>query len=50
MKKKEIRTDLYTKTEYAKKVGITPTRVKQMIDEGKLQVLVVNGAELIKVS
>ena len=46
--KKEIRTDLYTQTEYAKKIGKSTPRVNQMIREGKLNIVVVNGAELIK--
>ena len=46
--KKEIRKDLYTQTEYAKKIGVSQPRVAQMMKEGKLEVLYVNGAILIK--
>jgi predicted XRE-type DNA-binding protein len=46
--KKEIRRDLYTQTEYAKLLGISQPRVAQMMKEGKLNVLYVNGAVLIK--
>lgn len=44
----EIRTDLYTQTEYAKKMGLTPQRINQMIKEKKLKIVRVNGAILIK--
>jgi hypothetical protein len=43
------RTKLYTKTEYAKKIGLTPGRITQMVDEGKLKIVKVNGGELIYV-
>lgn len=46
--KKEIRKDLYTQTEYARKKGITQPRVSQMMKEGKLNVVFVNGTVLIK--
>lgn len=46
--KKEIRKDLFTKSEYAKLIGVSVARVCQMIQEGKLNILVVNGAELVK--
>lgn len=46
----EIRTDLYTQAEYAKKVGLTPARINQMIKAKQLKVVVVNGATLIKSS
>jgi len=46
--KKEIRQDLYTQTEYAKKVKLSQARVNQMMKEGKLDVVYVNGAVLIK--
>ena len=45
---KEIRKDLYTKAEYSKRIGVSPARVGQMVKEGKLKVVVINGAELIK--
>ena len=46
---KEIRRDIYTQSEYAKKIGVTRARVNQMINEGTLKTLVVNGATLIKI-
>ncbi len=46
--RKEIRQDLYTQTEYAKKVKLSQPRIAQMIKEGVLNVVVVNGATLIK--
>jgi len=46
--KKEIRQDLYTQSEYAKKIGVSQPRVAQMMKEGKLNTLFVNGAVLIK--
>lgn len=46
--KREIRQDLYTQSEYAKKIGVSQPRVAQMMKEGKLSVLFVNGAVLIK--
>ena len=49
LKMKEVRTDLYTQTEYAKCIGLTPQRVYQMIKEGKLKTVKINGAILIKV-
>lgn len=47
---KEIRKDLYTQSEYAKKIGVTRSRVNQMIKENVLKIVVVNGATLIKLS
>ena len=46
--KKEIRKDLYTQSEYAKFLKVSQPRVAQMIQEGKLNVLHVNGTVLIK--
>ena len=46
--KKEIRQDLYTQTEYAKLIKVSQARVNQMMKEGKLDVVWVNGAVLIK--
>lgn len=46
--KKEIRQDLFTQSEYAKRIGMTPARVNQLIKEGKLHTVQVNGAVLIK--
>ena len=45
---KEIRKDLYTQTEYAKKIGLTPARVNQLIKEGKLKTVTIKGAILVK--
>ena len=46
---KEIRKDLYTASEYARKLGITPQAVKKKMDNGELKILVINGAKLIKI-
>ena len=46
---KELRKDLYTQSEYAKLIGCSQPRVNQMMKEGKLDTLHVNGAVLIKV-
>lgn len=46
---KELRKDLYTQSEYAKKIGLTRSRVNQMVKAGELKTVVVNGAVLIKV-
>jgi len=46
---KEIRKDLYTQAEYAKKIKVSRARVNQMVKAGELKTLLVNGAILIKV-
>lgn len=46
---KEIRKDLYTQSEYAKKIGLSRGRVNQMVKAGELKTVTVNGATLIKV-
>lgn len=46
---KEIRKDLYTASEYARKLGISPQAVKKKMDNGELKILIINGAKLIKV-
>lgn len=46
---KEIRRDLFTQAEYAKKVGLTPARINQMVKKGELKTITINGATLIKV-
>ena len=46
---KEIRKDLYTQSEYAKKIGLTRGRVNQMVKAGALKTVTVNGATLIKI-
>jgi DNA-binding XRE family transcriptional regulator len=45
----EVRQDLYTQSEYAKKIGVTRARVNQMIKEKLLKVVIIKGATLIKV-
>ena len=47
--RKEIRYDVYTQAEYAKKIGVSRARVKQMAKNGELKTLTINGATLIKV-
>ena len=46
--KKEIRQDLYTQSEYAKLIGVSRARVNQMIKNGDLSTVTVNGATLVK--
>ena len=46
---KEIRKDLYTQSEYAKLIGKTRARVNQMIKNGELHTVKVNGTILIKI-
>ena len=46
---KEIRHDVYTQAEYAKKIGVSRARVNQMTKNGELKTLTINGATLIKV-
>lgn len=46
---REIRQDLYTQAEYALKIGKTRARVNQMIKEGLLKTVTINGAILIKI-
>lgn len=45
---KEIRKDLYTASEYARKIGLTPQAVKKKMDNGELKLVIINGAKLIK--
>jgi len=47
---KEIRKDLYTQSNYAKKIGVTRARVNQMVKAGELKTVSVNGGILIKVA
>lgn len=47
--KKYYRKDLYTQSEYAKVIGVTRMRVNQMIKEGKLNTVTINGATLVKI-
>ena len=46
---KEIRTDLYTKAEYARLVGFTSAYVGQIAKRGELRTLRVCGGVLIKI-
>jgi hypothetical protein len=46
---KEVRQDVYTQTEYAKKIGKTKAWVNQQIKAGNLKTLSVKGATLVKV-
>lgn len=46
---KELRKDLYTQAEYAKKIGLSAARVNQMIKNGQLKTVTINGATLVKV-
>lgn len=46
--KKYYRQDLYTQSEYAKLIGVTRMRVNQMIKEGKLNTVTINGSILVK--
>ena len=38
---------LYTKSEYAKKIGKSNGRITQMVAEGKLTILLINGGYVI---
>jgi hypothetical protein len=46
--KREIRQDIFTQAEYARRVRKTRAWVNQQIKEGNLRTLTVNGATLIK--
>lgn len=46
--KKEIRKDLYTQTEYAKKICKSVAWVNRLIKEHKVNTVTINGAVLIK--
>jgi len=37
----------YTKSEYARLKFLSPARITQMIREGKLTIVIVNGGELV---
>ena len=41
------RTKLYTQSAYAKKVRVTPQRINQLVKEGSLKLVTINGAVLI---
>lgn len=47
--KKEVRLDLYTQTEYAKKICKSVPYVNKLIKEGKINTVTVNGTTLIKI-
>lgn len=46
--KKEIRQDLFTQTEYAKKIGKSVAWVNRLIKDEKVNTVTVNGGVLIK--
>lgn len=46
--KQEVRKDLYTQSEYARKTGLTRARINQLVKDQKLQTVVINGSILIK--
>lgn len=48
MASKEVRSDLYTQSSYARLIGLTRGRVSQMIKEEKLDTVTINGTVLIK--
>ena len=41
------RTKLYTQAEYAKKIGVSRSRVSHMIRDGKLTVVEIKGSKLV---
>ena len=45
---KEVRQDIYTQAEYAKKVGKTRSWVNQKIKAGEIKTLTIKGATLVK--
>lgn len=47
---KEIRKDLYTQSEYAKRIGVSRARVNQLVKSGELKTVTVNGGILIKIA
>lgn len=40
---------MYSKSEYAKMIGVSPAAITKQIASGKLTIVVINGAELIHV-
>ena len=46
---KEIRKDLYTQSEYARLMKLSRQRVNQMVKDGELKTVTINGAILIKI-
>lgn len=49
MKKQEVRTDLYTQSEYAKLVGKAKSTICLQVKSGNFNTVKVNGTILIKV-
>ena len=52
MAKKIKRKDIdpkrcFTKSAYARHINVSPARVLQMIDEGKLIIVIIKGGELV---
>lgn len=45
---KEIRQDLYTQAEWAKKIKKSRAYVNQQVKEGKIHTVTINGAILVK--
>lgn len=43
------RTKLYTQAEYAKKIGVSRSRVSHMISNGQLNIIEIKGAKLVYV-
>lgn len=50
MKKKIIRTDLMSKSEYSKQYGISRPTVDKKIENGELVVEVISGVEYVKIA
>ena len=44
----EVRQDLYTQSEYAKKLGVSRQYINKLVREGSLKIVKVNGTTLIK--
>jgi len=45
---KELRKDLYTQSEWAKKIGLSKARINQLVKSGEIKTVTINGAVLIK--
>jgi len=50
MKKKIIRKDLMSKSEYSKQYGISRPTVDKKIENGELVVEVISGVEYVKIA
>lgn len=46
---KEVRKDLFTQAEWAKKIGKTRAWVNQQVKAGNIKTVTINGAILVKV-